>query len=72
MKLLVANTEEKTEGNITILPPYTVVHPLWERESAKTKGSEVPPSVCKISHVKAPPVSAETLHFLAMTPLPDF
>lgn len=68
------NTEEKTEGKIyiTILPPYTVVHPLWERENAKIKGSEVPPSVCKISHVKAPRVSAETFHFPAMTPLPGF
>lgn len=44
---------------ITILLPYTVVNPLWERESAKIKIPEVPLSVCKISHVKVLSVSAE-------------
>lgn len=62
----------KSEGMkyITILLPYTVVHPLWE--SAKIKISEVPPIVCKISHVTESCVSSEQLHFPAMTQLPHF
>lgn len=49
-----------------------MVHPLWTKEGAKTKVSDISLNVCRPSYGKALCVSVDQLHLLAMTQLPDF
>lgn len=72
--LLQLRHRRKTEGTdyITIILPWTLVHPLWGKEGLKIKASEIPISVFRISYGEAPYVSAERINFPAMTHLPDF